>query len=324
MNILASIHLYPPHHNCGAEWMAHHIFKDLQSRGHNIKVLLHQANYYKITNNYNFDGIDVFPPTPAVIQGLFSWADVVVTHLDYTKWTIHMGDMYRKPVFHLIHNVHTYPEIVDARRTQHIVYNANWAKNKLQYKHPDFILTPPVDYRYYDVKKDTSKNPYITLINLNENKGGVIFLQIAEAMPHKQFLGVLGSYDKQVTKQLPNIKYVANTTDIRQHYEKTRILLMPSDFESWGRTATEAMCSGIPVISSKADGLVENCGKAGIYVENRDDVNEWVEAISKLDDEKAYAAASKKAKARSREHDPKEKLNEFASWFQEKVQQYKH
>ena len=30
---------------------------------------------------------------------------------------------------------------------------------------------------------------------------------------------------------------------------------MPSDYESWGRTATEAMCSGIPVICSEANGL---------------------------------------------------------------------
>lgn len=42
MNILASIHLYPPRHNCGAEYMLHWMLKDLQSKGHHIKVLLHQ------------------------------------------------------------------------------------------------------------------------------------------------------------------------------------------------------------------------------------------------------------------------------------------
>jgi len=324
MNILASIHLYPPNHNCGAEWMAHHMLKDLQSRGHNIRVLLHDANYYKISNNYTFDGIDVFPPTPQVIQGLFSWTDAVITHLDYTKWSLNMAEMYKKPIFHLIHNVHSYPEIAEARRVQHIVYNAEWAKKRLAYNHPNFTLTPPVDFRHYDVNKDPIKNEYITLINLNENKGGHVFIKIAKAMPHKQFLGVLGSYDKQVMEVLPNIKYVNNSTDIKQWYAQTRILLMPSYFESWGRTATEAMCSGIPVISSMADGLVENCGKAGIYVQNRESIEDWVAEITKLDDEKAYSAASKKAKARSREHDPRQKLDEFASWFKEKVQQYKH
>ena len=60
MNILASIHLYPPKHNCGAEWMAHRIFKYLRSKGHNVRILLNQANHYKITNNYCFEDIDVF------------------------------------------------------------------------------------------------------------------------------------------------------------------------------------------------------------------------------------------------------------------------
>jgi len=79
---------------------------------------------------------------------------------------------------------------------------------------------------------------------------------------------------------------------------------------------------GIPVICSEAEGLKENCGKAGIYVKNRNDAYEWVEAISKLDEQKNYEAASKKAKARSREHDPRKKLDEFNSWFEEKVHQY--
>ena len=41
-----------------------------------------------------------------------------------------------------------------------------------------------------------------------------------------------------------------------------------------------------------------------------------------MDDEKAYFAASKKAKARSREHDPRKKLDEFNDWFKSKVHEY--
>jgi len=44
MNIVASVHLYPPEHNCGAEWMIHFMLKDLQVKGHNVRVLLHDAN----------------------------------------------------------------------------------------------------------------------------------------------------------------------------------------------------------------------------------------------------------------------------------------
>lgn len=322
MNILASIHLYPPKHNCGAEYMIHWMLKDLQSKGHQIKVLLHQANHYKIKNNYVFDGIDVFPPQPNVIDSLMNWSHVVFTHLDYTRWTIGAAQLYKKPVFHLIHNSHLYPEIVNANANQHIVYNSFWLKDKLNYNWPNFIMTPPVDYRTYDLGIDPSKNEYVTLINLNENKGGKIFEKIAEAMPHKRFLGVLGSYDEQVRPSIKNLTIVPNSADILQHYRKTRILLMPSEYESWGRTATEAMCSGIPVICSEAEGLKENCGKAGIYIKDRNDIKSWVKAITELDNAQKYSEASRKAKDRSRNHDPSKTLDEFEKWVREMYYKY--
>ena len=324
MKILASIHLYPPKHNCGGEMMAHGIFKYLQNQGHEVRVLLHQANKHRITSTYVYDGIDVFPPNENVIQNLFRWADAVFTHLDYTHWTISMGRMYRKPVFHLIHNSHNYPEIGNCDWTQYIVYNSDWVKQKLEYKFPNFTLTPPVDYREFDLDIKPSENEYITLVNVNENKGGKILVELARAMPNKSFLGVLGSYDEQITQNLPNVRYVSNTTNIKEWYAQTRIVIMPSEYESWGMVATEAMCSGIPVICTEADGLKENCGKAGIYVKDRNDIKSWVSEITRLDDAKVYAWASRKAKERSREHDPEKKLSEFHTWFKEKVQGHKN
>lgn len=322
MNILASIHLYPPYHNCGAEYMAHNLFKYLQTKGHHVRVLLHQANHYRINDNYEFDGIDVFPPNAKVIDNLFHWSNAVFTHLDYTNWTIGMTKIYKKPLFHLIHNSHPYPEIIDAERNQHIVYNSKWLKDKLNYKWSNFILTPPVDFRDYDLHKNSELNEYITLINLNENKGGKIFEEIARALPNKKFLGVRGSYDEQIIPNLPNLKILPNTPNISSVYAQTRILLMPSDYESWGRTATEAMCNGIPVICTNTPGLVENCGDAGIYIKDRNDIKSWVAAITKLDDKKAYALQSKKARERSRSLDPRQTLDEFENWLREEVNRY--
>jgi glycosyltransferase involved in cell wall biosynthesis len=242
--------------------------------------------------------------------------------LDYTKWTIGAASIYKKPVFHLIHNSHKYPEIENAHNPQHIVYNSLWIKRKLNYKWDNFTLTPPVDYRTFDLGKDSEENEFITLINLNENKGGKIFESIAKAMPHKRFLGVLGSYDDQVRPNIPNLKIVPNTADIKPIYGMTRILLMPSEYESWGRTATEAMCNGIPVICSNADGLVENCGYAGIFIKDRNDVKSWVEAITKLDEKKAYAEASRRARKRAKDHDPRKALDEFELWLREKVNKF--
>jgi glycosyltransferase involved in cell wall biosynthesis len=317
MNILYSIHLYPPQHNCGAEYMIHNIGKYLMAKGHHVRVLLLGAHHYKIKKVYEWEGVEVFPMGTDTAVRLYQWADVVFTHLDYTQYSIHMGSVYRKPVFHLIHNTHPYEPIIGADKPQFIVYNSEWAKNELGYKHESIVLHPPCDWRQYDTGQDSEKNEFITLINLDGNKGGDILRQIAEKMPERKFLGVKGSYSEpldtgQYTNQPSNVTIMNNTPDIMPVYRQTRILIMPSKYESWGRTATEAMCSGIPVISSGTPGLRENCGDAGIYVD-RNDIDGWIKAIKSLD--KGYKQASKKAKDRSRELDPVKELDEFEKWI---------
>jgi glycosyltransferase involved in cell wall biosynthesis len=319
MNILNSIHLYPPQHLCGAEFMIHAVNKELK-KTNDVRVLLHQANQYRIKNHYIYDGIDVFPPDQILTDKLINWSHAMFTHLDYTRWSIGMAAMFKKPLFHLIHNTHTYEEIVQAEKPQHIVYNSNWAKGLLNYNHESFTLYPPCDWRFYDCVDNPIDNEFITLINLNDNKGGNLLYEIAALLPHKKFLGVKGSYDEQCLKTMSNVTILNKQLDIREVYKRTRILIMPSKYESWGRTATEAMCSGIPVICTETGGLAENCGAAGIYVERT--AAAYALAIEKLDNQKSYIRASKKCKERSRELDPALQLAEFAEWVKNKTYEF--
>ena len=95
---------------------------------------------------------------------------------------------------------------------------------------------------------------------------------------------------------------------------------MPSMYESWGRTATEAMCSGIPIICTETGGLVENCGTAGIYAERTAEA--YAKEIEKLDNEKLYLRKSKQSRIRSRELDPVYELAQFNEWLKLKVNEY--
>jgi glycosyltransferase involved in cell wall biosynthesis len=119
-------------------------------------------------------------------------------------------------------------------------------------------------------------------------------------MPDYDFLGVEGGYGRQVKENLKNIEYMDNTPDARKIYAKTRVLLMPSLYESYGRTGIEAMVSGIPVIASPTPGLMESLGSAGIYC-NVDSPLSWIEAIKRLDDPKEYKEQSKKCIERAKE-----------------------
>jgi glycosyltransferase involved in cell wall biosynthesis len=333
MRVLWSIHLYPPDHNCGSEYVAHNVNKYLVSKGHECRVILHQAEMHKIRTPYMYEGVEVFGSLTYL--DAYRWADVIMTHLDYTQYTILMAHSVKRPLFHFVHNDTEYSSISASGQGNYAVYNSQWIKDKIGYRLPSFVLHPPCDYDYYNVNENPFDNEYITLVNLDQNKGGKILRDLAKALPERKFIGVIGGYSSpagvgQITDQPENVKIVANTPDILSVYKQTKILLMPSAYESWGRTATEAMCSGIPVICTPTPGLKENCGEAGIYIPERHkmysmdndfpvpeenyDIRPILKAIKDLDDKNYYTKVSEKCRERAKGLSPSgelEKLEQF-------------
>lgn len=272
MRILWGIHLYPPIHNCGAEYVAHNINKYLLTKGHEVRVLNLQSH-----TSYTHEGVEVFGNIRSIDP--FQWGDVILTHLDFTKYVINVGRMVKKPVVHFVHNSTKYPEVEEADRQQFVVYNSKWISEALNYSHDSMVLYPPCPIDQYQTGKAAYNNEYITLINLNENKGGLILLKLAKEMPERKFLGVIGSYDDgglmpqiiNALRALPNVRIMDHGDNVKAIYAQTRILLVPSRYESWGRVATEAMINGIPVIACPTKGLVENCKGGAIFVNPRGD-----------------------------------------------------
>ena len=141
----------------------------------------------------------------------------------------------------------------------------------------------------------------ITLVNANVNKGVHQFIELAKRMPNRKFLGVKPYYGELwLPPAPPNIQWVPFEDDIRTILARTRILLFPSYYESFGRIAVEAMLNGIPVLYSKpatenvgivgsTEGVEEWIMPAGIGC-RRDVPEEWVAAIESLDDADTYAA----------------------------------
>jgi glycosyltransferase involved in cell wall biosynthesis len=324
MRISWSIHLYPPKHNCGSEWMAHNINKFLVKQGHEVRVILHQAHKYKIKVPYIFDGVEVTGPTHRIEQ--YQWPDVLLTHLEYTGHTLPLGHLSRRPVIQFVHGNKRYQSIENAKHAR-VVYNSQWIADELQYKWQSMVFNPFCDYDFINVNDNPINNEYITLVNLNENKGANVFYEIAKAMPGRKFLGVIGGYDDQIIKKLPNVTIVPNAKDIREYYKQTRIILMPSELESWGMVATEAMCNGIPVISSRTPGLVENCADAALYVQDRNNVSEWVNLIECLDNPGShhggYQYHSFAGRARAKELCNVERLYKLETFLYESLSDYR-
>ena len=141
----------------------------------------------------------------------------------------------------------------------------------------------------------------ITLVNANVNKGVHQFIELAKRMPTRKFLGVRPYYGELWLPPAPsNIEWIPFDNDIRNILNRTRILLFPSYYESFGRIAVEAMYNGIPVIYStpatenvgivgSTEGVEEWIKPAGIGC-RRDAAEEWIAAIDALDNVDTYAA----------------------------------
>jgi len=84
---------------------------------------------------------------------------------------------------------------------------------------------------------------------------------------------------------------------------RTRVLLVPSSYESWGRAAVEAMAAGIPVVASPTPGLVEALGADWPFFAPHTNLDAWERALVELDDPVRYAEASSAALARAEQLD---------------------
>lgn len=295
MKILAFVHGYPPIHNAGAEWMLHTMLKYAVKNGADAEVLLPISDL----KPYTFEGVRVDRDVFGEARDKLKECDIVISHLDRYGKASNMSEFYHKPLVIIVHNSHIYAGM-NSRwdYKKYAIYNSHFTKGVVKYQRPSIIVHPPVTREDYKVKA----GKLVTLINLFEPKGGAVLQQIATLLPETKFMGVRGGYGQQEIGSQKNIKYVDNTPEMKKIYSQTRILLMPSSYESYGRVAVEAMASGIPVIAHPTPGLKECLAEAGIFCD-RKDPKSWAKEIKRLEDPAEYKKASELALKRSDEID---------------------
>jgi len=132
---------------------------------------------------------------------------------------------------------------------------------------------------------------YVTFINPVAVKGVEVALAIATRCRTIPFCFVMGWPLSPLarTRLMARLKALPNVTfrervEMRTIYRETRILLAPSQWEAetWGRVASEAHYSGIPVVASDRGGLPESVGPGGVIIPHDAPVDHWVNAITRL------------------------------------------
>jgi glycosyltransferase involved in cell wall biosynthesis len=276
------------------------------SKGHEVKAVT------RYPQDYSYEGIDIYAQVKdykICHNNLWDWADLVFCQLSGTYYAMNKQRLNAKKVINFAHNNAGYPQ-VNIRKNVFTVYNSEQTKKELNYLQETYVLYPPVNYRDFE-NVDTSKAEYITLINHNENKGGQILIEIAKRMPHHKFMAVQGGYYHQIVDaKAKNIKYVGITDDIRKYLAMTKLLISPSDYDSYGMAQIEALCCNIPVIASDIPGFRESLSDSAIFVK-RNDIEAWVEAIKNSE----QLFKDKKPIERAKELDPVKELAKFEKWL---------
>lgn len=305
--MLASVPRYLPDHNAGAEATLHALLRHLVSEGWDAEV----ASTEHRGAPYEWDGVRVVAaPRDSDLEHRWAWADVGITHLSGTRSAVGWSSRGR-PLVHLVHN-HSQlaTERVPLGGAALVVWNSQWIADEWQGRAPwpSVVAYPLVDPEEYRTENpDRFACGTVTLLNLTEVKGGLTFWRLCAERPDLLFLGVEGAYylQERPAKLPANAELLENQVDVRPIYQRTRVLLVPSHYESWGRVAVEAMASGIPVVASRQKGLLEACtspaeGECALFADH-DDPQAWLAALGSLDDPRAYAEWSRRSLARSAE-----------------------
>lgn len=173
------------------------------------------------------------------------------------------------------------------------------------------VLPPLFDASRYRVERRAAR--FVTFVNPTSVKGLDLALDIAALCPEIPFQFVeswpLQPPDKRALlgrlRRRPNVSFVPRVGDMKRIYGRTKILLAPSQCEeAWGRVATEAQFSGIPVLASDIGGLPEAVGPGGVLLSPTSPPELWAAELRRLwIDDGFYAEKSRDAAQYSRRED---------------------
>jgi N-acetyl-alpha-D-glucosaminyl L-malate synthase BshA len=127
----------------------------------------------------------------------------------------------------------------------------------------------------------------------------------------------LGIYDKVI--------FFGNSNEIDKILCLTDLFLLPSETESFGLAALEAMACGVPVISSNSGGLPEvNFEGISGYLSNVGNVEEMAaNAIKILKDDKTLSEFKANALEVAKKFDIKNILPKYEALYQKAIDDYK-
>lgn len=303
-DVIAWVHFGVPYRRAGSETMLHTMMRELLQAGVDVEVIC--SDMPEAPAAWEVDGVPYTHRTPREAEAVLRAArpGVVVTHHDHAERAILAAKGIQARSVLLLHSDFDLVARPLSRNPDLCIYNTQWVRKSLAGRFPQvdrgrsLIIHPPV---IPDEHATATAGDRVTLVNLNRDKGVDTWHGAARLLPEVPFLGVRGGHGPQIEHGAPpNAELAPQTSDMRGDvWARTRVLMVPSRYESFGMAAVEALASGIPVIAHPTPGLREALGDGATFID-RDDHQAWADAIRGLyPDGPRRAEASAAARDRS-------------------------
>ncbi|QIA20522.1 MAG: glycosyltransferase [Mesorhizobium sp.] len=334
---------YTPQFSGGVQSSTHHLAEQLLEHGHEASVLA--ALFGQGVFGYKARAkmkllrqravIDSYPGYP-VVRAWFPWeaARFAVERLDpdvavvQCHKSVPIGKALQAlgvPLVVYLRNVEFHELGGDLRELHSALYIANSEFTARTYKAKfdidSTVIPPTINPALYSTP---TTGEFVTLINPYNEKGFELAVRIAGQCSEIPFLFVESwklddDHRAQIERTiapLRNVRLESRTSDMKTVYSRTKILLAPSKWEeAWGRVASEAHCSGIPVVGSRRGGLPEAIGAGGVVLDYDAPLDDWAAAIRRLwNDSQEYERLSAAAREFS-ERPALDPERQFATFF---------
>ena len=326
MTVVALSHGYPPLWNMGGEVSLHRSMVAI--KGQRVVLTNTEAQYY-------IDGIQVTQINTPDVLNIRANPGPIATQLKDLNARVVIGQnelsvpgvVAANSIGAVsIVNVHTPPKYGKLIRqavvsADYAVYNTTTSAK--QWGEPEaLVLHPPIS----DLPSNTStKGDAYTCLSSLRNKGVEVVLSLAEMHPDKRFIIVRSPAEpthgipdlEDRAARLPNVELHprVDPKDVYKYLKQTRVLLVPSMYETYGMSAIEAAGYGIPTVHVDTPHVREGIGDAAVLVPALD-VERTANGIQLI--EKNYDKYSLGARARAefiskRQREELEKFSEFIS-----------
>lgn len=156
-----------------------------------------------------------------------------------------------------------------------------------------------------------------------------VFARIREVVPSKLLLigdGEERQKMEMLTRQLgidEDVRFIGKLEAMEEVLSVADLFLMPSEKESFGLAALEAMACQVPVISSNTGGLSElNIHGVTGFLSDIGDIDDMVEKSLFVLDEQHLEGFKQRALERAREFDMQVVVSQYEAYYQQVVEQF--